>query len=169
VAGVEPDPGPVTNPYQQGRPNQKPSGLACVSPYQTLPEPVLAMRISLVCLAWSGVRLPGLTNQPFWLGLHSLTLLPIITVRLGKYEQRTQLAGHTHDHKHLILHRNRGPRGLCVIPQASTPEVIPVGDPPTPRHNVPTRHAASTLIHSGLDPTTTSNGYDCPIMLCEAT
>jgi len=75
----------------------------------------------------------------------------------------------THDHKHLILHRNRGPRGLCVIPQASTPEVIPVGDPPTPRHNVPTRHAASTLIHGGLDPTTTSNGYDCPIMLCEAT
>ena len=95
MAAVEPEWGRLTNRYQPWRPNQKPSDLACGTPYQTLPEPVLAMRISLVCLAWSGVRLPGLTNQPFWLCLHSITLLPIITGRLGKYEQRTQLAGHT--------------------------------------------------------------------------
>ena len=38
MAGSKPDRGPVTNPYQQGRPNQKPSGLACGTPYQTLPR-----------------------------------------------------------------------------------------------------------------------------------
>ena len=85
--GLEPQWGPLTNPYQPWRPNQKPSGLACGTPYQTLPDPVLAMRISLVCLAWSGVRLPGVTNHPIWLGLHSLTLLPIITGRGVKYTQ----------------------------------------------------------------------------------
>ena len=30
-------------------------------PYQEHRDPVLAVRISLVCLAWSGVRLPGVT------------------------------------------------------------------------------------------------------------
>ena len=33
-----------TNAYQGGPPYQNPSGLACVFPYQTLPDPVLAVR-----------------------------------------------------------------------------------------------------------------------------
>ena len=28
---------------------------------------MLAVRNPLVCLVWSGVRLPGVTNGPFWL------------------------------------------------------------------------------------------------------
>ena len=69
---------------------------------------------------------------------------------------------YTHnDHKHLILHSNRGPSGLCVIPQASDPKKV-VGDPPTPRHSVADSHAVVTLIHGGraegLDPTTTPIG-----------
>ena len=45
--------GCLTNAYQRGRPNQKPCGLACGTPYQTLPDPVLAVRNPLVHLAWS--------------------------------------------------------------------------------------------------------------------
>ena len=47
-------PGPVTNRYQRWRPNQKPCGLACGKPYQSLPDPVLAVRNPLVVLVWSG-------------------------------------------------------------------------------------------------------------------
>ena len=45
--------GRLTNRYQPGRPNQKPSVLACGTPYQTLPHSVLAVRNPLVHLAWS--------------------------------------------------------------------------------------------------------------------
>ena len=45
--------GALTNAYHGRRPNQKPCGLACGIPYQTLPDPVLAVRTPLVCLAWS--------------------------------------------------------------------------------------------------------------------
>ena len=44
--------GRLTNAYQPWRPNQKPCGLACGTPYQSLPRSVLAMRFSLVHLAW---------------------------------------------------------------------------------------------------------------------
>ena len=87
--------------------------------------------------------LPTLTNRPFWLGLRYKIVLPTLTSRGVKY---------THDHKHTVLHSNRGPLGLCVIPKASTHKEIVVGDPPTPRHNVPTRHAVATLIHGGWVP-----------------
>jgi len=40
-------------PYQGPRPNQKPSVLACGTPYQRLPDPVLAVRNRLVDLDWS--------------------------------------------------------------------------------------------------------------------
>jgi len=39
--------------YQRGWPNQNPSGLAWDFPYQTLPDPVLAVRNPLVVLDWS--------------------------------------------------------------------------------------------------------------------
>ena len=42
---------------------------------------MLAVRNPLVDLVWSGVRLPGPTKAPFWPGLHSIVLLPIITGR----------------------------------------------------------------------------------------
>ena len=45
--------GPLTNRYHAGRPNQKPSVLACGTPYQPLPDSVLAERNPLGDLAWS--------------------------------------------------------------------------------------------------------------------
>ena len=86
--------------YQGGAPNQKPSGLACVDPYQTLPDPVLTERIALVVLVWSGpglptvtttshvpadafwlvwISLPIVTKSPFWVHTCRGTPLPIIT------------------------------------------------------------------------------------------
>ena len=44
-----------TTAYQCRRPNQNPSVLACVFPYQSLPESLLAVRIALVLLVWSGI------------------------------------------------------------------------------------------------------------------
>ena len=69
---------------------------------------------------------------------------------------------YTHnDHEHLILHSNRGPSGIRLIPTEHTPKKV-VGDPPTPRHSVADPHAVPTLIHGGraegLDPTTTPIG-----------
>ena len=69
---------------------------------------------------------------------------------------------YTHnDHKHLILHSNRGPSGIRLIPTEHTQKKV-VGDPPTPRHSVADPHAVVTLIHGGraegLDPTTTPIG-----------
>jgi len=68
---------------------------------------------------------------------------------------------YTHnDHKHLILHSNRGPGGIRLIPTEHTPKKV-VGDPPTAWHSVADPHAVVTLIHGGraegLDPTTTSS------------
>jgi hypothetical protein len=53
--------------------------------------------------------LPMLTKAPFWLCLHSRTLLPIITGRGVKYT-------HNDINDHTLLTDSRGP-GLCVIPQ----------------------------------------------------
>ena len=55
------------------------------------------------------VPLPMLTKAPFWLCLHSRTLLPIITGRGVKYT-------HNDINDHTLLTDSRGP-GLCVIPQ----------------------------------------------------
>ena len=100
--------------------------------------------------------LPTLTRIRIWLGHRYRIVLPTLTSRGVKY---------THDINCTVLHHDRGPLGLCVISQASTQKVIPVGDggakhrsidPPTPRHNVPTRHAVATSEHGGLDPTVRS-------------
>jgi hypothetical protein len=74
-------PGHLTNRYQHGRPNQNPSVLACGTPYQSLPDPVLAVRNPLVHLAWSWVRLPGLTI--LWIWLHSCRGEPLPTSASG--------------------------------------------------------------------------------------
>jgi hypothetical protein len=108
--------GPLTNPYQGRRPNQKPSGLACGTPYQTLPDPVLAERIRLVLLAWCGVRLPTLTTLPIWVSRRSVVPLPIITGRGVKYTHN--------DHEHRILYRNRGPARICLVPTEHTQKEI---------------------------------------------
>jgi len=103
---------------------------------------------------WIG--LPTLTNRPFWLAHHSRTLLPTLTSRGVKY---------THDINCVILHHDSGPTGIRLISQASDQKKVVVGDggakhrsidPPTPRHNVPTRHAVATSEHGGLDPTVRS-------------
>jgi hypothetical protein len=154
VAGAEPDPGRLTNRYQQGRPNQKPCGLACGTPYQTLP------RVSISCAHGANaigvfglvqVPLPFPTNQPFWLCLHSHVVLPIITGRGVKY---------THDIKHTVLHSNRGPPGIRLISQASDQKKVAVGDggakhrsvdPPT---DIPqcSRSPCRTRIHTVAEP-----------------
>ena len=92
--------------------------------------------------------------------------LPMITSRGVKYTHN--------DHKHLILHHDRGPLGLCGISQASDQKKVVVGDggakhrsidPPTTWHSVADPHAASTIHkggHHGLDPSPTPIGaYDC--------
>ena len=164
--------GPVTNPYQQGRPNQKPSGLACGTPYQTLPDPVLAERNPLVLLVWCGVALPGPTNHVIWLHLRSRTLLPCLTGRGVKYTHN--------DRNNDIPHPDSGPARIRPIPQEHIQEVIPVTDggaqhryvdPPTTWHSVADPHAVATIPQGGppgLDPTTTSNGCNCPDTVCEA-
>ena len=73
--------GRLTNPYQPGRPNQNPSVLACGTPYQSLPDPVLAVRNPLVHLVWSWVRLPLLTI--LWIWLYSCRGEPLPTSASG--------------------------------------------------------------------------------------
>ena len=89
--------------------------------------------------------LPTLTRIRIWLGHHSRVLLPTLTSRGVKY---------THDINRTVLHSDRGPHGLCGISQASTQEVIPVGDggaqhrlmaPPTGPHNVADPHAVAEV------------------------
>jgi len=63
VAAVEPEWGRLTNRYHAARPNQNPSDLACVFPYQTLPDPVLAVRNPLVHLVWSPIHYHGLPKH----------------------------------------------------------------------------------------------------------
>ena len=118
----------LTMPYQHGRPNQKPCGLACGIPYQTLP------RVSISCArgakpigAFGLVMdpLPMLTKAPFWLCRHSLVLLPIITGRGVKYTHN--------DIKHLILHPDSGPRGIRLVPTEHTHEAIAPPHPHDPQ------------------------------------
>jgi hypothetical protein len=163
VAAVEPGWGRLTNRYQPGRPNQKPSGLACVFPYQTLP------RASTSCARGANpfggfglvaVPLPFPTISSIWLHRRSIVVLPIITSRGVKYTHN--------DIKHSILHHHSGPTRIRLIPQASNQKKVAVGDggakhrsvdPPTTWHSVADPHAASTIDQGGppgLDPTTTS-------------
>jgi len=144
VAAVEPGWGRLTNPYQRGRPNQRTQELPAHGPYHGLPcrrtrpkskwscmwnpyrsLPTVSRSCArganpLVVLVWSGVRLPGVTNRPFWLCLHSITLLPIITSRGVKYTHN--------DRNSHILYSDSGPTRIRLIPTASTQEVIVVGD-----------------------------------------
>ena len=127
----------------------------------TKPYRILCSRCETDWWIWFG--LPTVTTVQIWAGHHYNIVLPCLTSRGVKY---------THDINDTVLHGNRGPLGLCGISPASNQKEITVGDPPTPRHNVPTRHAASTLIHGGraegLDPTTTPfPAYD-PIYDIEA-
>ena len=93
-------------------------------PYQEYRYPVLAARNPLGDLAWSGVRLPGVTKAPFWLCLHSLVLLPIITSRGVKYTHN--------DIKHTVLHPDSGPTRIRLIPQASDQKEIAPPHPHDP-------------------------------------
>ena len=140
------------------------------APYQCLPLPETKPKTmwSCMCLplpnltrirargantigAFGSVQepLPFPTNRPFWLALHSITLLPTLTSRGVKY---------THDINCTVLHSNRGPPGLCGISQASDQKKVVVGDggakhrsvdPPTEWHNVPTPHAVATIPQGG--------------------
>ena len=78
---------------------------------------------------WSfWIGLPTVTTFRIWVHHHYVMLLPNITSRGVKY---------THDIKHTVLHSNRGPTGLCVIPPASTQEAIV--HTPSKGHIVPRR------------------------------
>jgi len=111
---------------------------------------------------------------------HYNIALPIITTWPVKYTHN--------DRNSHILYSDSGPRGLCVIPQASTQEVIviviPVRDggaqhrsmdTPTPPYRVADPDAAAK-VHTvdgypraeGLDPTTTSEPRYDPDTVCEA-
>ena len=117
--------------------------------HPTNPYRILCSRSETPWSIWIG--LPGLTTSPFWLAHHYNIVLPIITGRLGKYQQRIELAGHTHDHNHLILHHHSGPTGLCPVPQEHTEEEVEP-PPPTEPHNVADPHAVAkvhTVTHDG--------------------
>jgi hypothetical protein len=99
------------------------------------------------------VPLPFPTNQPFWLGLHSHVVLPIITGRGVKYTHN--------DIKHTVLHPDSGPTGIRLIPQERHQSLE------VDTH--PTRSAEYTGSRTLLAPaTTTPNGNDCPDTVCEA-
>jgi hypothetical protein len=96
--------------------------------------------------------LPTLTRIRIWLGHHSIVLLPTLTSRGVKY---------THDINRTVLHSDRGPTRIRLIPQEHIQEVIPVGDggakhryidPPTAWHNVADPHAVATIPQGGPDP-----------------
>lgn len=146
MAAVEPGWGRLTNPYQRGRPNQRTQELPAHGPYHGLPcrrtrpkskwscmwnaLPDLTRSHArganpLVVLVWSGVRLPGVTNRPFWLGLHSITLLPIITSRGVKYTHN--------DRNSHILYSDSGPTRIRLISQASDQKEIAPPHPHDPQ------------------------------------
>jgi hypothetical protein len=116
VAGCKPEWGRLTNPYQGPRPNQKPSGLACGTPYQTLPDPVLAERNPLGDLVWSPRRLPTLTISSIWPDRRSVVPLPNITSRGVKYT-------HNDRRNHTLLTHSRG-TGIRPIPTEHTQKKV---------------------------------------------
>ena len=91
--------------------------------------------------------LPMLTKAPFWLCLHSVVLLPIITGRGVKYT-------HNDINDHTLLTDSRGP-GLCVIP--------PERHRPLEVDHDPTRSAEYTGSRTLVAPATTTSepAYDC--------
>ena len=98
--------------------------------------------------------LPTLTNGPIWLAHRYKNILPTLTSRGVEY---------THDVNCVILHHDSGHTRIRLIPKASTPEVIPVGDggakhrsidPPTTWYNVADPHAVATICPGGLGPLT---------------
>ena len=98
--------------------------------------------------------LPTLTRIRIWLGHHSIVLLPTLTSRGVKY---------THDINRTVLHSDRGPTRIRLIPQEHIQEVIPVGDggakhrsidTPWSWHSVADPHAVATIPQGGPDPLT---------------
>ena len=88
--------------------------------------------------------------MPIWVGHHYNIVLPTLTSRGVEYTHN--------DRNSHILHSRRGPLGPCGISQASTQEVIPVGDggakhrsidPPTTWHSVADPHAVATIGQGG--------------------
>jgi hypothetical protein len=71
--------------YHDPRPDQNPKDLTCDFPYQTLPYPVLAERIALVVLVWSGGALPIVTNLPIWVQACRRRPLPTFTTATGDW------------------------------------------------------------------------------------
>ena len=59
--------GVLTNAYQRGRPNQKPCGLACGTPYQTLPSSCARGAKPIGAFGLVPEPLPTLTTAPIWL------------------------------------------------------------------------------------------------------
>ena len=145
--------GRLTNPYQRWRPNQKPSDLACGTPYQTLPRVSRSCARGANTIGGFGLVRGPLTNRYHMINLavcHYNIVLPCLTGRGVKYTHN--------DIRHTVLHPDSGPRGIRLIPQASTQEVIVIVivvgdggaehrsiDPPTEPHNVPTRHAVAEV------------------------
>ena len=69
--------------------------------------------------------LPFPTKAPFWLCLHSLAPLPIITGRGVKYTHN--------DIKHTVLHPDSGPRGIRPVPTEHTQKEIAPPHPHDPQ------------------------------------
>ena len=115
--------------------------LTCADAYQSLPDPMLAVRNPEVILVWStnAYHMTDLAGHRYRI------VLPCLTSRGVKY---------THDINCVTLHHHSGPVGLCVIHQSRHQPLEVVGDggakhrsidPPTEWHSVADPHAASTI------------------------
>ena len=98
---------------------------------------------------WIWIGLPTLTTLPIWLAHRYRIVLPTLTSRGVKYTHN--------DRNSHILYSNRGPTGLCPIPQEHTQKKV-VGDggakhrsidPPTAWHSVADPHAVAAIPQGG--------------------
>ena len=120
--------GRLTNAYHAGRPNQKPCGLACGIPYQTLPRASTSCARGANAIGVFGlvqVALPFPTISSIWLHRRSTVPLPIITGRGVKYTHN--------DINDTVLHPDSGPTGIRLIPQASNQKEIAPPHPHDPQ------------------------------------
>jgi hypothetical protein len=111
-------------PYHAAGPDQRPSGLACGTPYQTLPDRMLAVR----------------THWWFWFGPGSAyQVLPTdpsgsASILLHYYQSLPAAGLNTHnDRNSHILYSDSGPTRIRLISQASDQKEIAPPHPHDPQ------------------------------------
>ena len=147
MAGVEPGWGRLTTTYHDPRPYQKHQAFDMCRRL-----PILTNCIAILCSRSEPIGGFGLVTPAITRAYHRADLAgpPLCCAITNHYRPRVK---YTHnDRNSHILHPDSGPRGMGLIPTASTQEVIPVTDggaqhrlmaPPTEPHRVADPHAAA--------------------------